>query len=375
MKSYKYILEGLDCANCAKKIEDKIANTKGYEQVNVNFSTLKLSFQTDKEDNVKQEITQIVHSLEPEVNVIDEKEKITENSERNNSDIFRLIIGVIIYVLGAYVSIFSNFVIITTIISLIILLSKTAKKAFTQVFKNKVLDENTLITISVIGACLVGKSMEGVMVIVLYEIGKILEARAVNKTRKSISDLMDIKPEYANLKNGEEVNLIMVYKVDKKLDKNKFILYYQELDNKPYLRKIKIDVEDLSKIVDMKVKSIGEEEKFSLGKSTKSVTFDSVDIGDSFTYSVQDCTNFSGCYTTSEEIAVDSSSKILKISFISDDFQGKEFIDFSVKYGKISYIDDKGNYLYIKVPLEVLNAKEINISYTIRNKRYVYKIK
>lgn len=194
------------------------------------------------------------------------------------------------------------------------------------------------------------------------------------------------------LKNGEEVNLIMVYKVDKKLDKNKFVLYYQELDNKPYLRKIKIDVEDLSKIVDMKVKSIGEEEKFSLGKSTKSVTFDSVDIGDSFTYSVQDCTNFSGCYTTSEEIAVDSSSKILKISFISDDFQGKEFIDFSVKYGKISYIDDKGNvksisvvdainekykgnYLYIKVPLEVLNAKEINISYTIRNKRYVYKIK
>ena len=208
MKSYKYILEGLDCANCAKKIEDKIANTKGYEQVNVNFSTLKLSFQTDKEDNVKQEITQIVHSLEPEVNVIDEKEKITENSERNNSDIFRLIIGVIIYVLGAYVSIFSNFVIITTIISLIILLSKTAKKAFTQVFKNKVLDENTLITISVIGACLVGKSMEGVMVIVLYEIGKILEARAVNKTRKSISDLMDIKPEYANLKNGEEVNKV-----------------------------------------------------------------------------------------------------------------------------------------------------------------------
>ena len=208
MKSYKYILEGLDCANCAKKIEDKIANTKGYEQVNVNFSTLKLSFQTDKEDNVKQEITQIVHSLEPEVNVIDEKEKITENSERNNSDIFRLIIGVIIYVLGAYVSIFSNFVIITTIISLIILLSKTAKKAFTQVFKNKVLDENTLITISVIGACLVGKSMEGVMVIVLYEIGKILEARAVNKTRKSISDLMDIKPEYANLKKGDEIEIV-----------------------------------------------------------------------------------------------------------------------------------------------------------------------
>ena len=55
MKSYKYILEGLDCANCAKKIEDKIANTEGYEEVSVNFSTLKLSFKTDK-NNPKKEI-------------------------------------------------------------------------------------------------------------------------------------------------------------------------------------------------------------------------------------------------------------------------------------------------------------------------------
>lgn len=55
MKNYRYILQGLDCANCAKKIEDKIAGTEGYENVNVNFSTLKLSFQTEKE-NPKKEI-------------------------------------------------------------------------------------------------------------------------------------------------------------------------------------------------------------------------------------------------------------------------------------------------------------------------------
>lgn len=55
LKNYRYILQGLDCANCAKKIEDKIAGTEGYENVNVNFSTLKLSFQTEKE-NPKKEI-------------------------------------------------------------------------------------------------------------------------------------------------------------------------------------------------------------------------------------------------------------------------------------------------------------------------------
>ncbi len=84
------------------------------------------------------------------------------------------------------------------------MLYKTAKKGFKQLFKNKVLDENMLIVVSAIGAYLVGKNSEGLMVITLYEIGKILESKAVNKTRKSISDLMNIKPEYANLKKGEE---------------------------------------------------------------------------------------------------------------------------------------------------------------------------
>lgn len=46
------------------------------------------------------------------------------------------------------------------------------------------------------------------MVIILYEIGKILEEKAINKTRKSISDLMDIKPEYANLKKGDEIEIV-----------------------------------------------------------------------------------------------------------------------------------------------------------------------
>ena len=208
MKNYRYTLKGLDCANCAQKIEDKIAQTEGYEQVSVNFSTCKLSFKTEKQNNVKEEITKIIKSLEPEVEVLDEENIAEEHTERNNADILRLILGIIIYALGIYLPLGKTFMICATIISLVILLSRTAKKAFIQITKNKVLDENTLIPISVIGACLVNKTMEGIMVIVLYEIGKILEARAVSKTRKSISDLMDIKPEYANLKNGEEVEQV-----------------------------------------------------------------------------------------------------------------------------------------------------------------------
>lgn len=198
MKSCRYILKDLDCAACGKRIEDRIAKEEGYEDVNVNFSTLNLSFKTNK-DNPKQEIIKIIKEVEPEVKVLDINEKSKDNDQRNFLDIFRLILGVSIYLIGLKLKFQGTIQIISTAICVLILLSKTMKKAASEI-KRKVLDENILITISVIGACLVGKTFEGIMVITLYEIGKILESKAINKTRKSISNLMDIKPEYANLK-------------------------------------------------------------------------------------------------------------------------------------------------------------------------------
>ena len=203
MKSYKYTLEGLDCAACAKKVEDEIANTEGYKDVVVNFSTLKLTFKTDKL-SPKKEITKLVQKLEPDVEVLEDGERSQEKEEHNELDIVRIIVGLIIYAIALIIGKSTPISNILTIIAFVILLYKTAKKGFKQLFKNKVLDENMLIVVSAIGAYVVGKNSEGLMVITLYEIGKILESKAVNKTRKSISDLMNIKPEYANLKQGEE---------------------------------------------------------------------------------------------------------------------------------------------------------------------------
>ena len=198
MKSCRYILKDLDCAACGKRIEDRIAKEEGYEDVNVNFSTLNLSFKTNK-DNPKQEIIKIIKEVEPEVKVLDINEKSKDNDQRDFLDIFRLVLGIGIYLIGLKLKFQGTIQIISTAICVLILLSKTMKKAASEI-KRKVLDENILITISLIGACLVGKTFEGIMVITLYEIGKILESKAINKTRKSISNLMDIKPEYANLK-------------------------------------------------------------------------------------------------------------------------------------------------------------------------------
>ncbi len=252
LKKYEFRLEGLDCANCANKIQNKIAENKDYKDVVVNFNTLKLSFETDVEV-LDDDIISIVKSLEPEVEVInnknyctDEEEhyhhehehcdghchedhehnKSTKKDKKKNNNILRVFIGIIIMISTLIFDLSKNVNIILIIVSYIILLYRTSKNAI-KLLKKKTFDENILITISCIGALLIGEEIEGLMVIILYEIGKILEEKAINNTRKSIADLMDIRPEYANLKHGahdhkvrpEDVNIgdVIVIKQGEKI--------------------------------------------------------------------------------------------------------------------------------------------------------------
>lgn len=91
MKSYKYIVKNLDCAACGKKIEDKITSYDEYKNVSLNFATLKLSFETDKDKNVKQEVQKIITSVEPEVEIIEENEQ-NKSEESIKGDLVRLAI-------------------------------------------------------------------------------------------------------------------------------------------------------------------------------------------------------------------------------------------------------------------------------------------
>ena len=205
MKSYKFNIHNLDCANCARKIEEKLQTNGNYANVSVNFSTLKLSFKSELDIN-KDDLEKEIQKIEDGVTLSLNNEEV---NERNNSDIFSLIAGLAIF--GISMLIKNNFIsTILTIISTIILLYKVFVKATKQLFKSKILDENALITISVIGAMLVGKVHEGIMVITLYEIGKILESKAISKSRKSISDLMNIKVDYANVKLNKEIKSLRV---------------------------------------------------------------------------------------------------------------------------------------------------------------------
>lgn len=208
LKKYKYRLNNLDCANCANKIEERLKKENNLSDVVVNFSSLTLSFMSN--DDIKiEDISNIVTKIEPEVVVtkIDEESKGT----KKNYNLIRLIIGIIIALLGLYVN-FNNEIInkILIIASYVILLYRTFKVAVKMFIKSHTINENALITISAIGAYFVDKQMEGLMVITLYEIGKILEEKAVNNSRNSIKDLMNIKQDFANKVVGDKTKVINV---------------------------------------------------------------------------------------------------------------------------------------------------------------------
>lgn len=208
LKKYKYRLNNLDCANCANKIEERLKKENNLSDVVVNFSSLTLSFMSN--DDIKvEDISNIVTKIEPEVVVtkIDEEAKET----KKNYNLIRLIFGIIIALLGLYVN-FNNEIInkILIISSYVILLYRTFKVAFKMLIKSHTINENALITISSIGAYFVDKQMEGLMVIILYEIGKILEEKAVNNSRNSIKDLMNIKQDFANKVVGDKTKVINV---------------------------------------------------------------------------------------------------------------------------------------------------------------------
>lgn len=208
MKKYKYRLNNLDCANCANKIEERLKKENNLSDVVVNFSSLTLSFMSN--DDIKiEDISDIVTKIEPEVVVTKIDEEVKET--KKNYNLIRLIIGVIIALFGLYVN-FNNEIInkIFIISSYVILLYRTFKVAVKMLIKSHTINENALITISAIGAYFVDKQMEGLMVIILYEIGKILEEKAVNNSRNSIKDLMNIKQDFANKVVGDKTEVINV---------------------------------------------------------------------------------------------------------------------------------------------------------------------
>ncbi len=204
MKKYRYNINNLDCANCAREVEESLNNNKDFQNVSVNFNTLKLTYESDIDFSIS-ELNKLVKKVEPDAFI--SSEEVNHKKEYN---LIILIVALIIGILGCYLEIPNYLKILLYIISYSLLLYRTTINAIKLLFKSKTINENALITISCIGALAIGDVMEGMMVITLYTIGKILEEKAINNSRKSIKDLLDIKQPFANKKIKNEVQKINV---------------------------------------------------------------------------------------------------------------------------------------------------------------------
>ena len=204
MKKYRYNINNLDCANCAREVEESLNNNKDFQNVSVNFNTLKLTYESDIDFSIS-ELNKLVKKVEPDAFISSE-----EVSNKKEYNLIILIVALIIGVLGCYLEIPNYLKILLYIISYSLLLYRTTINAIKLLFKSKTINENALITISCIGALAIGDVMEGMMVITLYTIGKILEEKAINNSRKSIKDLLDIKQPFANKKIKNELQKINV---------------------------------------------------------------------------------------------------------------------------------------------------------------------
>ena len=256
MGKYRVNINNLDCANCAKEVEKNLNKDNRLQNVIVNFAKSTITYEAAEELNIT-ELNKMVKLVEPEASV--SKDEIKKPKEFH---VWLLAVSTLIGILGVYVKINPIINNILIIVAYILLLYRIFLNACKMLVRSRTVNENALITISCVGAYIIGEPAEGLMVIILYTIGKILEEKAINNSRKSIKSLIDIKQDYANkkVKNGlEKINVedikigdILIIKqgekipVDGKVIKGKTILDVSALTGESEAKEIAENDEVLS---------------------------------------------------------------------------------------------------------------------------------
>ena len=216
MKSNECMLsiEGLDCPNCAAKVERKINTLEGIKEATVDFLGKKIVVLADEisENELVELIQTEVDKIEDGVKVFIPKVQAGESSseEEDTGKIKKkLLIGGVLFVLGIFVP-KTLFIpkLAVFLVSYLVIGGDVLLSAFKNILNGQVFDENFLMAIATIGAFAIGEYPEGVAVMLFYQLGELLQGIAVNNSRKSIVSLMDIRPDYANIKVGEGIKKV-----------------------------------------------------------------------------------------------------------------------------------------------------------------------
>ena len=201
------ILEGLNCPNCAAKIQTDVEKLPEVSVAVLNLMKQTLTLEISKDEDIFGKVERIVHRYEPDVKVRIKDEGHSHSEEFDvKKMLLRMGLGAVIFALGIFWGDACSvpvglglYIVAYGILGYDVVLG-----AVRNIIKGHVFDENFLMSLSSIGAFFIGEYPEAVAVMLFYQVGEFFQDLAVHRSRKSISELMDIRPETATVKrNGE----------------------------------------------------------------------------------------------------------------------------------------------------------------------------
>lgn len=211
----EFVLDGLACSNCAVKIEEKVNQLDAVSHASLNFVTRTLAVESRENQDISgifREIDEIVKKLEPDVIL---REKTVEGPTRdeeelnkaglNKGELLRFGVGAVVFLSALFLRVSPAVELALYLAAYLLIGGEVLWRAARNIARGQVFDENFLMALATIGAFAVGEYPEGVAVMLFYQVGELFQEIAVNRSRRSITALMDIRPDYANLKAGDSV--------------------------------------------------------------------------------------------------------------------------------------------------------------------------
>lgn len=208
MQKARFQLEGLDCANCALKIEQALQNTKGFNEAKVNFAAATLEIDPDQLEHAQR----IISSLEPDVRVASKPQAeaggFLSFIREEQAALKRILLTLALILLGYIAETQFQQVVLGNLFLLFAYLAVgggVLKQAARNVFRGELFDENALMSIATLGAIAIGQIPEAIAVMLFYFIGEMLQDHAVKRSRSAISSLVQLRPEEVWVREGDEL--------------------------------------------------------------------------------------------------------------------------------------------------------------------------
>lgn len=212
------ILNGLNCPDCAEKIRRRAQNVDGVKSAEMNFMSreLRLIFESESQkENAIEEVKKIVSDIEPDVEVLLDGANTEEEFDKNSFkiEIAKLFAAFSFFLAGVLIPMPFWWEVSFLILAYFLSGWEVLVRAIKNILKGEIFDENFLMAIATIGAFAIREFPEAAAVMIFYQAGELFQDYAVNRSRKSIAKLMDIRPDSANLKTSDGIKAVSPDKV------------------------------------------------------------------------------------------------------------------------------------------------------------------